>query len=89
MSSIRLQKHILERLLRKRVIGSHWLKIDTVLSGVRSDEIGELRGAIKDLLKRDFLVWYDRGREAIQLNKYLLKEIRAFLETDENTEEAK
>lgn len=75
----KLHKHLLEKMLRKRIIGAKHIQYDNILSSVSSHEIGELKQAIKELLRKDYLVWYDKGRKAIQLNKYKLKEIKQIL----------
>lgn len=77
--SERLEKYLLEKMIRKRIIGSKHIQYENILSGVRSDEIGDLKEAVKILLKKGYLVWYDRGRKAIQINKYRLKEIKEYL----------
>lgn len=76
----KLEKYILEKMIRKRVIGSKHIQYENILKSIRSDEVGDLKKAIKELLKKNYLVWYDKGRKAIQLNKYKLKEIREYLE---------
>ena len=78
--SIQLQQKILMKLLKNKVLGSYHLRFETMLSGVKGHEIGDLKRAIYDLLKKDFLVWYSKSKKAIQLNKDRLQEIREFLE---------
>ena len=68
------------KLLKNRVLGSYHLRFETILSGVKRHEIGDLKQAIYDLLKKDFLVWYSKIKKDIQLNKDKLGEIREFLE---------
>ena len=80
--SERLEKHLLEKMLRKRIIGSKHIRYDNIVSGVASHEIGELKEAVESLLKKGYLVWYDRSKKAIQLNKYKLKEIKLYLIDD-------
>lgn len=78
MSEI-LERHLLEKMLRKRIIGSKHIRYENIVSGVASHEIGELKDAVDSLLKKGYLVWYDRSKKAIQLNKNMLKEIKAYL----------
>ena len=60
------------------VISSKHIRYDNTVSGVPAHELGELKEAIKSLLKREYLVWYDKSKKAIQLNKYKLKEIKEY-----------
>lgn len=78
--NIQLQQKILMKLLKNKVLGSYHLRFETILSGVKRHEIGDLKKAIHDLLKKDLLVWYSKSKKAIQLNKDKLQEIREFLE---------
>ena len=78
--NIQLQQKILMKLLKNKVLGSYHLRFETILSGVKRHEIGDLKKAIYGLLKKDFLVWYSKSKKAIQLNKEKLKEVREFLE---------
>jgi len=75
----RLEKYLLEKMIRKRIIGAKHIQYENILSGIKSDETGNLKKVIKNLLKKGYLVWYDKGRKAIQLNKYKLKEIKEYL----------
>ncbi|MBL7100915.1 MAG: hypothetical protein ISS23_03100 [Nanoarchaeota archaeon] len=78
--NIQLQQKILMKLLKNKVLGSYHLRFETILSGVKRHEIGELKEAIYELIKKDFLVWHSKSKKAIQLNKGRLREIREFLE---------
>lgn len=75
----KLERHILEKMIRKRIIGSKHIQYDNIVKSIESHEIGNLKRVIKNLLKKGYLVWYDKSRKAIQLNKYKLKEIKEFL----------
>ncbi len=77
--NIQLQQKILMKLLKNKAIGSFHLRFETILSGVKRHEIGELEKTIYNLLKKDFLVWYSRSKKAFQLNKNKLQEIGEFL----------
>lgn len=74
-----LEKYLLEKMLRKRIIGSKHIRYDNIVSGVPSHEICNLKDAIKELLKKGFLVWYNKSKKAIQLNKYKLQEIKEYI----------
>ena len=79
--SERLEKHLLEKMLRKRIIGSKHIRYENIVSGVASHEIGELKETVDSLLKKGYVVWYD-SKKAIQLNKHMLKEIKGYLLQD-------
>ena len=61
--------------------GKH-ITYENILSSIPRHEIGNLKEVVNDLLKNKFLVWYDRSRKAIQLNKDKLNEIREYLMED-------
>ncbi|MBI4919213.1 hypothetical protein HY837_04735 [archaeon] len=71
-----LEKYLLRKMLRQKVMGSKHISYNTILSGIPKHEIGDLKDAVNCLLKKGFLIWYDRGRGAIQINKDKLKEIK-------------
>jgi len=50
--SERLEIHLLEKMLRKRIIGSKHIRYENIVSGVASHEIGELKDAVDSLLKK-------------------------------------
>jgi len=77
--SEKLEKYLLEKMLRKRIMGSKHIRYDNIVSGIPSHEIKNLKETIKSLLKKNYLVWYNRSKKAIQLNKYKLKEIKAYI----------
>lgn len=77
-----LEKYLLEKMLRKRIIGSKHIRYDNIVSGVPSHEICNLKDVVKELLKKGFLVWYNKSKKAIQLNKYKLQEIKEYLLQD-------
>jgi len=78
----RLEKHLLERMLRKRVIGSKHIRYENIIGGVPQHEINDLKRAFDSLLKKGYLVWYSRSKKAVQLNKDKLKEIKMYLMED-------
>ena len=80
--SEKLEKHLLEKMLRKRLIGSNHIRYENILSSIPPHEIKNLKEAIESLLKKGYLVWYNKSKKAIQLNKYKLKEIKIYLTTD-------
>ncbi len=74
-----LERHLLEKMLRKRVIGSKHIRFDNIVSSVPANEIKNLKKVIDSLLKKEYLVWYSKSKKAIQLNKYKLKEIKEYV----------
>jgi len=77
--SEKLEKYLLEKMLRKRIIGSKHIRYENIVSGVPSHEIKNLKKTIESLLKKEYLVWYNKSKKEIQLNKYKLKEIKSYL----------
>ena len=77
----RLEKHLLEKMIRNRSIGSKHIRYNNIISGVPSHEVGDLKDAAESLMKKGYLVWYDKSKKAIQLNKYKLKEIKEFIQS--------
>ena len=80
--SEKLEKRLLEKMLRKRIIGSKHIRYGNILSSVSINEIGDLKKTIVNLLKKEYLIWYNKSKKAIQLNKYMLKEIKEYLMED-------
>ncbi len=78
-----LQRHLLEKMLRKKIIGKKHIRLENILSSVPKHEIKNLKIAVEDLLKKDYLVWYNKNKRAIQLNLHKLKEIREFIVSTE------
>ena len=78
----KLEKNLLEKMLRKRIIGSKHIRYENIISGVAVHELKELKNAIESLLKKEYLVWYSKSKKAIQLNKNKLKEIKKYLISD-------
>ncbi|MBN1377075.1 hypothetical protein JW949_01935 [Candidatus Woesearchaeota archaeon] len=72
----RLEKHLLEKMLRKRIIGSKHIRYENIISSIPPHEIKNLKKTIESLIKKGDLVWYNKSKKAIQLNKYKLKEIK-------------
>ena len=77
-----LEKHLLEKMIRKRIIGSNHIRYENILSSVPKSEMGKLKKTIDGLLKKGYLVWYSKSKKAIQLNKNRLKEIKEYLLED-------
>ena len=77
---IQLQKKLLLKLLKNKVLGSYHLRLQTILSGMPRHQVGELKQSVYDLLQKGFLIWYNKSKQAIQLNKDRLEDIRRFLE---------
>ncbi|HLD43407.1 MAG TPA: hypothetical protein VJB08_05485 [Candidatus Nanoarchaeia archaeon] len=73
------EKYLLEKMLRKRIIGSKHIRYENILSGIPPHEIKSLKEAVESLLRKGFLVWYSKSKKAIQLNKERLKEIKEYL----------
>ena len=77
--SEQLEKYLLEKMLRKRIIGSKHIRYDNIISGVPAHEIKNLKTVVESLLKKGYLIWYSKSKKAIQLNKQKLKEIKEYI----------
>ena len=78
----KLEKNLLEKMLRKRIIGSKHIRYENIVSGVAVHELKNLKKALESLLKKEYLVWYSKSKKAIQINKQKLKEIKEYLMED-------
>ncbi len=73
---VNIRNAIINRLIKENVWVAKHISIDTLSRcGVPSHLRGEVRKMIHELLKEGILIYYDRGREAIQLNEEKRKEI--------------
>lgn len=60
----------------KGIYSTNHKQIETIMkSGFPKDKYGEIKKAIKSLMKRGYILWYDRSRKAIHLNKEKSSEI--------------
>ncbi|HLD04715.1 MAG TPA: hypothetical protein VJG90_03265, partial [Candidatus Nanoarchaeia archaeon] len=80
LSESLIQQEILTRLLRRRVFGAKHIGIDTIVHGVPSHERGALRREVENLLRKGYIVWYNRSKGALQLNLARLQEIEEIAE---------
>lgn len=79
-----LRRHIIYRLHQRRAYGSKHLGKDVLLhSGVPSHLRGEVRKELDALIREGIVIYYDKGREAIQLNIEKTEEIRKILEEED------
>jgi hypothetical protein len=74
-----LDKYILEKMLRKRIIGSKHIRYVNIVSAIPGHQKKHCKEAITILLKKGYLVWYNKSKKAIQLNKNKTKEIKEYL----------
>jgi len=72
-----LMIRVLKAMHSRRIYGSNHKQFETMMRScsVGSDQLGLVKEAIERLLKFGYVVWYDKGRKAIQLNKKLSGEI--------------
>lgn len=79
----KVKRSLLQRLWSLRVIGSHHIRIQTLLRcGVRKDLRGKAKKVIKELLKENWIVYHSKSKEAIKLNLDYIKEILKFIEEE-------
>lgn len=65
----KIERAVLKALHARNVWKSHHIKVDRIpRCGFPSHLRGEVKKAVKILLKEEYLIFYDRARDAIQLN---------------------
>lgn len=70
------ERQVLWKLVRRRVWGSKHIRLNTLLNcGWKPHEKGLIKGSIKSLIRRGYIIWAKREKKALQLNKCLSKEI--------------
>lgn len=76
-----IQQKILANLFRRRAFGGKHLSFDNVVrSGFASDMRGKVKEEVRNLLREGLIVYYDKGRKALQLNNEKLQEIKRRIE---------
>ncbi len=60
-----LRIFILTRMMRQKIIGAKHMRYKTILPGIRSEKIGLLKKAIKELINEGYLVWYNKSKKAL------------------------
>ena len=78
--NIALQRKVLEKLTKQRIIGAKHIQIDNLICGVPSHLRGKLREEIENLVCKDYIRWYNRSNGSLHLNIDKLQEIHEFLE---------
>lgn len=67
---------VLKVMHSKLIYGKNHKKIETIMrSGFPKHIYGDVKKAIKSLIKKDYILWYDKSRKAIHLNKDRFSEI--------------
>ncbi len=78
-----IEKALLEKLIARGAFGANHYRIDTLLHmGWKAHERGEVKFAIAHLLRMQYLRWYNKSKEAIQINEDYLNEIKSLLLED-------
>ncbi|MBI4175769.1 MAG: hypothetical protein HY518_01060 [Candidatus Aenigmarchaeota archaeon] len=77
MEFSRYELAVLKALHSRRVYGKHHKSFDTIVRScsVGAHELGNVKGALHSLIRKGLVIWYDKGRKALQLNKKRSKEI--------------
>lgn len=71
---------ILKVMHSRRLYGSKHIRLERVMkSGFMPHQYGDARKAIYNLIKKSFVVYAKKGKNAIQLNKELLTEIQEII----------
>ncbi len=66
-------------------MGAKHFRIDNLTSGVPSHVRGEVKKEIENLIRKDYIRWYNRSKGALHLNLDKLPEIIEFLQLDRGT----
>ncbi len=67
---------VLKVMHSRSVYGTHHKKIETIMkSGFPKHELKNIKNAIYSLIKKGFIVWYNKSKKDIQLNKNKAEEI--------------
>jgi len=76
-----IDKAVIRKLFARRVIGSHHIRLTTLLKcGWKPHERGKVKTSIAKLVKVGMVVWVKKSKRAIALNKERIAEITALAE---------
>ena len=74
------EKAIIKVMHSRRLYGAKHIRLERVMkSGFMPHQYGEAKEAIERLIKKSFVVYVKRSKDAIQLNKAKLAEIQALI----------
>ena len=80
MSLNEFETAILKVMHSRRLYGAKHIRLERVMkSGFMPHQYGDARKAIYSLIKKSFVVYAKKGKNAIQLNKELLAEIQEII----------
>lgn len=78
-----IERLLLAKLFARGAIGSNHYRIETLMHmGWKAHERGEVKDAINHLLRLGYIRWYNRNKQAIQLNDEMLDEIQDIIDDD-------
>jgi len=73
-------KAILLALYHRKKIGKNHIRLTTLMKcGFKPNEKGLVKKDVKKLIKQELLVWANRSKKAICLNKKRLKQIKKLI----------
>jgi hypothetical protein len=73
-----IDRAVLRKLFARRVIGSHHLRLSTLINcGWKSHERGKVKTSIEKLISMGYIVWVKKSKQAIALNKERINEVLA------------
>lgn len=71
-----IEKAVLQKLFNRRVIGAHHFRFDNLLrSGWKRDEVGEVKEAVKNLMRNGFIEWAKKSQKAVVLTEKGVEEV--------------
>ena len=79
----KIKRSLLRRLWSLRIIGSHHIRIQTLLRcGIKKDLRGEAKKIIEELIKENWIVYHSKSKMAIKINLDYVTEILGFIEEE-------
>lgn len=74
---------ILKVMHSKLIYGKNHKKIETIMrSGFPKHVYGDIKKTIKKLIKKNYILWYNKSKNAIHLNKDKFSEIGEIIKKD-------
>ncbi len=71
-----IKRAVLIKLFNRKVIGSHHIRLVTLRKcGWKAHEQGFVKKAVKQLINESLLVWANKSKKALTLNKGRMKDI--------------
>jgi len=80
-----IEEAVLKAMHSREIYGKNHKKVETIMhSGFPSHLYKEVKKAILSLIKKRYILWYDKSSNAIHLNKELSSEIAKIVKGGQN-----